>query len=99
MLCNGNVRKRYVFVMLDIQCIYWCFLLFQSPFSSVKTFNAFIGAFCYSKVHFYPSGPFKSIKTMLKSLRVLLGLSAVWNCYPKGGHKKRDYIAFNNRVW
>ena len=34
------------------------------------------------------SGPFKSIKTMLKSLHVLLGLSAVWNCYPKGSLKK-----------
>ena len=27
-------------------------------------------------------------KTMLKSLHVLLGLSSVWNCYPKVGHKK-----------
>ena len=50
--------------------------------------NAFIGAFCYSKIHFYPSGPFKSIKTMLKSLHVLLGFPPVWNCYPKGDHKK-----------
>ena len=53
-----------------------------------ETSNAFIGAFCYSKIIFHPSGPFKSIKTMLKSLHVLLGLSSVWNCYPKGGHKK-----------
>ena len=28
------------------------------------------------------SGPFKLIKTMLKSLQVLLGLSPVWNRYP-----------------
>ena len=42
----------------------------------------------YSKIHFHPSGLFKSIKTMLKSLHVLLGLPPVWNCYPKGGHKK-----------
>ena len=48
----------------------------------------FIGAFCCSKIHFHPPGPFKSIKTMLKSLHVLLGLSPVLNCYPKGGHKK-----------
>ena len=69
MVCNGNVRERYVFVMCDIQCIF--------------------GAFCYSKIHFHPSGSFSiSIKTMLKSLHVLLGLSPVWNCYPKGGHKK-----------
>ena len=53
-----------------------------------ETFSAFIGAFCYSKTHFHPSGPFKSIKTMMKSSHVLLGLSPVWNCYPKGGHKK-----------
>ena len=53
-----------------------------------ETSNAFIGAFCYSKIHFHPSGPFKSIKTMLKYVHVLLGLSPVWNCYPKGGHKK-----------
>ena len=44
--------------------------------------------FAIPKIHFHPSGPFKSIKTMLKSLYVLLGLSPVWNCYPKGGHKK-----------
>ena len=42
-----------------------------------ETSNAFIGAFGYSKIHFHPSGPFKSIKTMLKSLHVLLGLSPV----------------------
>ena len=53
-----------------------------------ETSNAFIGAFCYSEIHFHPPGPFKSIKTMLKSLHVLLGLSPVWNCYIKGGHKK-----------
>ena len=53
-----------------------------------ETSNAFISAFCYFKINFHPSGPFKSIKTMLKSLHVLLGFSPVWNCYPKGGHKK-----------
>ena len=52
-----------------------------------ETFNAFIDAFCYSKIHFHPSRPFKSIKTLLKSLHVLLGLSQVWDRYPKGGHK------------
>ena len=45
--------------------------------------NAFIGAFCYSKIILHPSGPFQSIKTMLESFHVLLGLSPVWNCYPK----------------
>ena len=30
----------------------------------------------------------QSIKTMLKSLHVLLGLSPVWNRYQKGGNKK-----------
>ena len=44
--------------------------------------------FAIPKINFHPPGPLKSIKTMLKSLHVLLGLSPVWNCYPKGGHKK-----------
>ena len=48
-----------------------------------ETPSAFIGAFCYTKNHFHPSGPFKLIKTMLKSLYVLLGLSPLWNCYPR----------------
>ena len=34
-----------------------------------ETSNASIGAFCYSKIHFHLSGPFKSIKTVLKSLQ------------------------------
>ena len=62
------------------------FLLCETP-------KAYIGAFCYSKIHFHPSGPFKSIKTMLKSLHVLLGLSQA-----KGWSQERDYPAFNNRV-
>ena len=57
-------------------------------FSFCETSNAFIDAFCYSKIHFHQSGPFKLIKTMLKSLHVLLGLSPVWNRYPKGSHTK-----------
>ena len=68
------------------------FLLFE-------TSNAFICAFCYSKIHFHLSGPFKSIKTMLNSLHVL-GLSPVCYCYPKGGHKKgttkRSIIAYDD---
>ena len=54
-----------------------------------ETSNAFIVTFCYSKIHFHPLGPVnKSIKTMLKPLHVLLGLSPVWNRYQKGGNKK-----------
>ena len=53
-----------------------------------ETSNVFIGAFCYSKIHFHPSGPFKLIKTMLKSLHVSSGLSPVWNRYQMGGNKK-----------
>ena len=60
----------------------------HNMFLLCETSNAFIGSTCYSKIHFHPTGPFKSIKTMLKFLHVLLGLSPVWNCYPKGGHKK-----------
>ena len=65
-------------------------------FSLCETSNTFIGAFCYSKIHFHQSGQFKIfklIKTMSKSLHVLLGLSSVWNRYPK-----ECYQAFHNRV-
>ena len=33
--------------------------------------------FCNSKIHFHQLGPFKLMKTMLKSLNVLLGISSV----------------------
>ena len=69
--------------------VYFAMAMYENDmFLLCVTSNAFIGAFCYSKIHFHPSGTFKSIKTMLKSLHVLLGLSPVWNCYPMGGHKK-----------
>ena len=72
----------------------------NDTFLLCETSNAFICAFCYSKIHFHPSVPFKSIKTMLKSLHVLFDLSPVWNCYPKGGHKKgttnRSTIAYDD---
>ena len=56
--------------------------------SLCETINVFIDAFYCSKIHFHQLGPFKLIKTMFKSLHVLLGLSPVWNRYPKGSHKK-----------
>ena len=68
-----------------------CFVMAKyenDMFLLCETSNAFIRAFCYSKIHFHPSGPFKSIKTVLKSLQVLLGLSPVWNRYQKVGNKK-----------
>ena len=65
--------------------VYFAMAMYENDmFLLCEISNAFIGAFSYSKSHFYPSGSFKSIKTMLKSLHVLLGLSPVWNCYPKG---------------
>ena len=42
--------------------------------------------FYYSKVHFHQLGPFELIEAMLNFLNVLLGLSPVWNRYPKGSH-------------
>ena len=74
-----NVEFRVCFVMAMYE---------NDMFLLCEKSNAFIGAFCYSKIHFHPLGPFKSIKTMLKSLHVWLGLSLVWNCYPMGDHKK-----------
>ena len=56
--------------------------------SLCETINVFIDAFCYSKIHSHQLGQLKLIKTILKSLHVLLGLSQVWNRYPKGRHKK-----------
>ena len=44
--------------------------------------------FAIPKSIFHPSGPFRLIKTVLKSLHVLLGLFPVWNFYPKVCHKK-----------
>ena len=64
-----------------------------------ETSDAFICAFCYSKIHLHPSIPFKSIKTMLRYLHVLLGLSPVWIRYLKGGQKigttVRSIIAYD----
>ena len=71
--------------------------------------------FVIQKFHFYHSEPFKLIKTMLKSLHNVLGLSPVWNCYPKSSHTKGatkhsiitfDYIKYSfamnkflNTIW
>ena len=66
-----------------------CFAKYENDiFLLCDTSNAFIGAFGYSKIHFHPSGPFKSIKTMLKFLHILLGLSPVLNRYHKDDNKK-----------
>ena len=40
------------------------------------------------QINFHGLGPLKLIKTMLKSFRVLLGLSPVWTRYPKGSPKR-----------
>ena len=56
--------------------------------SLCETINVFIDAFCNLKIHFYKLGPFKLIQTMLKYLHILLGLSPIWNRYPKGSHMK-----------
>ena len=58
--------------------------------SFYETINVFIDSFCYSKIHLHQLGPFKLIKTKLKYLYVWLGLSPVWNRYPKGSHKNGD---------
>ena len=36
-----------------------------------ETTNVFIVAFCDAKIHFHQLGPFKLMKTILKSLNVL----------------------------
>ena len=59
----------------------------------------------YYEIHFYQLVQFKLIKTTLKSIHVLLSLSPIWNCYPKGSSKKmateRSMIAYeeiNDRI-
>ena len=80
--CLHGLRVCFTIAKYEIDMLSLC-----------KTINVFIDAFCYLKVHFHQLGPFKLIKTMLKSLHVLLGLSPVWNhC------RERSYLAFNNRV-
>ena len=49
-----------------------------------ETSNAFIHALCLVKMIFHQRGLLKLIKTMLKSIHVLLGLSSIWNGNPKG---------------
>ena len=70
-----------------------------------ETNNVLNDDFCSSKIHFHQLGSFKKIKTMLKSLNVLQGLSPVWNHYPKGSHNTSDtkcsiiaYDEFKDRV-
>ena len=67
-------------------------------FSLCETSNAFIDAFCYSKIHFHQSGPFTLIKTILKSLHGLFGFISSMESLSKGSSRERDYQAFNNRV-
>ena len=66
-LFNGTVYVEFR--------VYFAMAMYETHiFLLCETSIAFIGAFCYSKIHFHPSGPFKLINlTMLKSLHVLLG--------------------------
>ena len=60
--------------------------------------NAFIGALCYSEIHFHPSGLFELIKTMSKSLCVFLRFISSMESISRGWPRERDYLAFNNCV-
>ena len=84
-LFNGTVfvEFRVCFAMAEYE---------NDMFLLCETSDACTCAFCYSKIHLHPSGPFKSIKTMLRYLHVLLGLSPVWNRYQKGCQKKRTTV-------
>ena len=85
-----NVFLKRLFNVTVYMELRVCFTIAKNEndmLSLCETINVFIGAFCYSKIHVHHLGPFKLIKTMLKYLQVLLGLSPVWNRYPKGSHK------------
>ena len=91
-LFNGTVYTKF--------CVCFTTAKYESHiFLSCETSNAFIHAFCHSKIHFHQHGQLKMIKTMLKSFNVLLGSSPVWNCYLKGsqmaGATKRSIIAYD----
>ena len=73
------------------------YLYKNDMFLLCETSNAFIGAFCCFKIHFHPSGPLKSIKAMLKSLRFVRFISSM-ELLSKGWSQEKDYLAFNNRV-
>ena len=65
-LLNGTVYVEFG--------VYFAMAKYENDmFLLCETSNAFIDAFCYSKIHFHPSRPFKSIEIMLKSLNILLG--------------------------
>ena len=53
-------------------------------FSLCRRSNACIRVLRDSKMHFHQRGPLELIKTMLDYFHVMLGLSLVWNSYPKG---------------
>ena len=68
-------------------------------FLLLQTFNAFIGVFCYSKIHFHPSGQFKSIKIMVVEIfTCFVRFISSMELLSKGWSQERDYLAFNNRV-
>ena len=55
---------KYALQLQSTKTILFCYVRHQMRF---------IDAFCYSKIHFHLSRPFELIKTMLKSLHILLG--------------------------
>ena len=59
--------------------------------------NALSDAFCYSKIHFHPSGPLKSIKNV-EIFTCFVRLISSMELLSKGWSQERGYLAFNNRV-
>ena len=77
-MVNGFLRRIFNdTVYMEFRVCFITAKYENNMFSLCETSNALIEAFCYSKIHFNQSGPFKLIKTMLKNLHVLLGLSPV----------------------
>ena len=58
-------------VYMELQVCFTIAKYENDMLSLCETINVFIDAFCNSKIHFHQLGPFKLIKTMLKSSQFL----------------------------
>ena len=77
--------KAFINDTVYVKRVYFTIVNYENDiFSLFETSDAFIHALCHSKMHFHQRRPLELINRMLKSFHVLLGLSPVWNSYPKG---------------
>ena len=91
---NGFWRRLFNETVYTEFRVYFTTAKYENDmFSLCETSNAFIDAFCYSKIHSHQPGPLKSIKTMLKSLHILLGFISKGSLTK--GATKRSIITYD----